>query len=133
MAGTSTQAAEAAAEEADGDQMLQTPSLGVLQTPPPGAGSFDGDTEPEDDGEQVQPWGYLYALSAISHGDSQLLFITSCHVGSTLRRELDSSSPPVSRLDRCIVHLQDECNLSLFRLFLSTCQQIRQVHRSPPR
>ena len=54
MAGTSTQAAEAAAEGADGDQMLQTPSPGVLRTPPPGAGSFDGDTEPdpEDDGEQ---------------------------------------------------------------------------------
>ena len=40
MAGTSPHAAEATADGADGDQMLQTPSPGVLQTPPPGARAF---------------------------------------------------------------------------------------------
>jgi hypothetical protein len=37
--------------------MLQTPSPGVLQTPPPGTGSFDGDTEDDADGADDGPDG----------------------------------------------------------------------------
>lgn len=60
----------------------------------------------------VQPWGYLYGLIWPSHTETihSYLLLSSVTLGLSLRERNPSD---VNRLERCIVHLQDECKLSL--------------------
>jgi len=60
----------------------------------------------------LQPWGYLYGLIWPSHTETihSYLLLSSVTLGLSLRERNPSD---VNRLERCIVHLQDECKLSL--------------------
>ena len=60
----------------------------------------------------LQPWGYLYGLIWPSHTEtihSHLLLSSVTRVPLSKRE----TQRDVNRLERCIVHLQDECKLSL--------------------
>ena len=61
---------------------------------------------------RLQPWGYLYGLIWPSHTEtihSHLLLSSVTRVPLSKRE----TQRDVNRLERCIVHLQDECKLSL--------------------
>jgi hypothetical protein len=70
---------------------------------------------------RLQPWGYLYGLIWPSHTEtihSHLLLSSVTRVPLSKRE----TQRDVNRLERCIVHLQDECKLSLI------CEYMRHSH-----
>ena len=90
-------------------------------TRPAAHGSSDVSALIEAEERRLQPWGYLYGLIWPSHTEtihSHLLLSSVTRVPLSKRE----TQRDVNRLERCIVHLQDECKLSLI------CEYMRHSH-----